>query len=448
MEKISFKKLTQPYENEFIDSLKECVKISSVYDEKSASETAPYGTNVSLALEWMRNLALKHGFKAEIVGSRCVEITYGDKGKEVGIFGHLDVVPLGEGWKHDPLGCEIENGYIYGRGVADDKGPVLAAFYALLALKENGLLNNQRVRFVCGGDEERGSSCLDYYFNEAKKKPVDIGFTPDSDFPLIYAEKGILNYTLKGNVDLGNDILAINAGVASNVVIDKARVTLKNSEHFVNYLKNNNVEFTVKDNVVTFIGKSAHGSTPELGINAGIIMLKYLGGFYNIEVLKILAAEYKDYNGHGLHEFFEKPCLGKTTYNVGLINYDGHTFSMVVNFRFPEDIDGKKIVEEIQTISPLPIYNGEPSKVLYFDKSSYIVKTLLNVYREETGDKVSEPLAIGGGTYAKEAANIVAFGATFPGKNNHMHESDENIELSDLYECLAIYAHAIIELGK
>ena len=448
MNNVDFKKLVEPYEEEMLQTLKELVAIPSVYDENTASEDAPYGAEAKKAVLYMQKLAESKGFKTEIVGNRCVEITYGDKGTEVGIFGHLDVVPLGTGWIHDPLGCEVENGIMYGRGVSDDKGPVVASFYAALALKENHLLDNFRLRMVLGSDEERGSSCLKYYFEEAKKPAVDTGFTPDAEYPLIYAEKGITNYELKGNINLGDDIISISAGVASNVVISEATIEVNNVEGFAQFLAHQDVKYKVDGNKVTFLGKSAHGSTPELGINAGVIMLKYAGEYYNSEVLKLLAKQYEDYNGRGLRHCIEKPALGKTTYNVGIISYENYSFNMVVNFRFPEDVDGEKVISEIQDISPLPIYYGEVLKVLYFDPNSKLVSTLMDVYQDETGDLESKPLAIGGGTYAKEAKNIVAFGPTFVGRNYKMHEADEEIPVQDLKDNLRIYAHAIYALGN
>lgn len=448
MEKINFKELVKPYEKEALQTLKDIVKIKSVYDEKTISKDMPYGYDVNNALVFMKNLALSKGFNASIVGNRCVEITCGTKGTEVGVFGHLDVVPITEGWEHDPLNVSVDKDIIYGRGVADDKGPVIAAFYSLVALKENNLLSNYKVRFVCGGDEERGSSCLYYYFNEAKKPDVDTGFTPDSDFPLIYAEKGIINYVLKGNIDLGKNIISLNAGLASNVVISKAVAEVANPKEFEEYLVNKNINYTIKGNFITFIGKAAHGSTPEEGKNSGIIMLKCLGEFYDNNILSMLALQYEDYNGRNIKQYFYGETLKETTYNVGLISYDGHTFSMTVNFRFPENVNGKHVVESIQNISPLPIYMGEESKVLYFDPKCKLIKTLTEVYQEETNDLTTRPLAIGGGTYAKEAKNIVAFGPTFPGRNYRIHDCDEHIELSDFNACLYIYAHAIYKLGN
>lgn len=445
---INFKDLLKEYNDVALEKLIELCKINSIYDASTVSKAMPYGKGVNQALNFMKELALENGFNTELVGNRAIEITYGNKGKEVGIFAHLDVVPVDGVWTYGPFNPTVSNGKLFARGTSDDKGPAIAAFYGLVALKKAGLLENYRIRMVCGGDEERGSSCLDYYFNEAKKKPVDCGFTPDADFPLIYGEKGITNYILKGNIDLGENILSISAGTESNIVIPEASVTLKDSDGFVNFLKNNNVKFKHKVNVVTILGKPAHGSTPELGDNAGTKLLKYLGEFYNNDVLKLLAHSYADYNGKNLKQYYETKNMGNTTYNLGLISYDGHELKLTINFRYPENVEIDKVMNEIQNISPLPLYVLSSSEVLYFDPETPMIKTLLKVYQDETNDFTNLPMTIGGGTYAKEAKNIVAFGSKFPNKNDNIHDVDEKIDLEDFYGSMPIYAHAVYALGN
>lgn len=116
--------------------------------------------------------------------------------KLVGIIGHLDVVPSGDGWNSNPFRAKIENGKIYGRGSIDDKGPVIAALYAMKAVKGN-LKINSRVRLILGLNEEKSWECISHY-KKVEEWPT-IGFSPDADFPCIYAEKGIETIYLKEN---------------------------------------------------------------------------------------------------------------------------------------------------------------------------------------------------------------------------------------------------------
>lgn len=447
---IDFKKLCKPYEKQAYETLVKDCSINSIYDETTITKEHPYGKGVSECFNLLKEIALKDGFNVDTCDGRCLEIECGEGDRLIGIYAHQDVVPVGEGWNHppfEPYFDEKEN-RLYARGTSDDKGPGISVYYALKALKDNGLIKNYRVRLVFGGDEERGSSCLTYYFKTLKKEDPTFGFTPDADFPLIYGEKGIVNYSYKGNLHLPH-IVSIHAGSASNIVIDKAEVVVDEPQVLEAYLKNYpNIVFEKKDqNTFVFIGKAAHGSTPQLGINSGVIMLKALGEAYTIPQLTLLGNEYLDYYGGTLNAKYESKNMGLTTYNVGVINYENDHFEMVVNFRHPETVKGEDVVNKIQDISPFPIYINSVLPYLYFDPETPFIKALYDVYVEETGDTEHKPMTIGGGTYAKEAKNTIAFGSCFPGKVDHIHETNEKIDLDDFYNSMPIYAHAIYALG-
>ena len=205
----------------------------------------------------------------------------------------------------------------------------------------------------------------------------------------------------------------------------------------------------ISKNKYEFVGKSAHGSTPELGLNSGVIALGVLGEVYNNPMLTLLCNEYSNVNGKNMHVYCESKDMGKTTFNVGIIDYENGHFKMVVNFRHPENCDVDKTMEKIQECSPLLIREDSRAPYLYFDpEKTDFIKKLYEVYVEETGDTKNKPMAIGGGTYAKEAKNTVAFGSCFPGKVDHIHEENEKIDLDDFYSSIPIYAHAIYALGK
>lgn len=452
---MEYKKLVKDYETEATKTLRQVIQIDSVYDESSVNQEMPYGKGVHKIMAFMQKLALKDGFEVDMCDGHCIEISCGEGDHVVGIFAHLDEVPVSGEWKYPPFGGEIHDGKMYGRGTSDDKGPAIAAYYALKALKDNNLIKGFKVKLVLGGDEERGSSCLEYYFHELKKPDVSVGFTPDGDFPLIYGEKGIRDYILHGKVDL-TPVLAIKAGVAPNAVIDSAIVKVKDGEKLKDYLKaHKEINYKIlsedKDVVeVEFVGVSAHGSTPELGINSGMIMLKTLNEVYNISLLKKLYDLYEDPNGKTMDSFYETKYLGVTTYNVGMINYEKGEFKFVVNFRFPENVDSDEVIDKVGSlVSELEVTKDKPQSVVYFDpETTPFILALAKVYVDETGDTINKPMAIGGGTYAKEAKNIVAFGSHFPGKEDHIHGANEKIDMEDFYLSITLYAHAIVELGK
>lgn len=450
---INFKNLVKNYESEALNTLSGLIKINSVYDANTVDNDMPYGKGVKEAMNYMKNIALNDGFSVDTCDNRCLEISYGEGKTLVGIFAHLDVVPVTGNWIYPPFSAMITDNKMYGRGTSDDKGPGVSAYYALKALKDNNLIKNYRVRLVFGGDEERGSSCLEYYFKKLHKEDPTYGFTPDGDFPLIYGEKGITNYKEEGKIFLG-PIEEIKAGVASNCVIDNAYVTLYDYQKLLDYLTQHpEIKFEIINKTsdkltINFIGKSAHGSLPYLGINSGIIALETLGKVYDINFLKEISNDYKEPNGKNLNQYYSSKEMGETTYNVGLINYKNGLFSMTVNFRYPENVDPKKVIEALSKESRLPITILSESKCLYYDLNTPFIKLLSDVYIQETNDLVNKPATIGGGTYAKEAKNTVAFGSHFPNKIDHIHEANEKIDLEDFFNSMSLYAHAIYGLGN
>ena len=341
---------------------------------------------------------------------------------------------------------------MYGRGTSDDKGPAMSAFYALCALKDNGLLEGFRIRLVIGGNEEKGSRCLEHYFKVLHKEYPDYGFTPDGEFPLIYGEKGICNFLVKDTIDL-YPIISINAGVAGNAVIDKAECVLAEDSSIDEALKNTTLKYSIehrKDDMTLIIfGKSAHGSTPELGINAGLLMMEFISNYYDLDELKRLSSLFKEPNGSSMGAYYFSELLHGTTYNVGIIKYNNLNFEMTVNFRYPENVNPHEVIKNIGNMTdPFTTIAMGASAPLLFDPLSPMIRGLLSVYQEESGDLVTPIMTIGGGTYAKESKNTIAFGSAFPNLDCHIHDADEFITLHDFNLSMAIYAHAIIKLGK
>ena len=444
---MNYKKLIEPYKVDMLDALRRFVQIPSVYDEKTKSKEMPFGKDVNDALDFVARLGERFGFDVDRCDGYATELTIGEGERTIGIYAHADVVPITGVWESEPFTPDIRNGNIYGRGTSDDKGPMIAAFYAVKALKDNGLLRGYKVKIVVGGDEERGSSCLDYYFNTLKKEGPTYGFTPDSDFPLIYGEKEIIDFwpTLKVNIP---HVKSIVGGAATNAVCDRVNVELDDANQFIDYLKKNNIKYEVGGNVVTVIGKACHGSTPELGENAALKTLEALGEIYGVESIAKIGKKLADTTGKSFGCYTHSDLLKDTTFCVGMISYKDGELKFSVNFRYPENVNSNVVMhkfdEEFNTKSTP---KGEPSHYLLYDPKSTLVQTLLKAYRAETGDK-SEPLTTGGGTYAKHAKNTIAFGALFPGRVSTMHEPNEYMPLEDFYLSAVIYAHAIDLLGK
>lgn len=451
---IDFKKLLKPYKNESIKALQEWIRINSVDDPSSSSEEKPFGEGVTKALDYIATLGEKEGFSVDRCDNYCTEISYGE-GDLISVYAHCDVVPATGNWNHDPFDPVIENDVMYGRGTSDDKGPAMAAFYALKALKDNNLIKKFKVSLVIGGNEEKGGRCLDYYFNKLKKPYPKYGFTPDAEFPLIYGEKGIGGYLHKYKVSYPG-IVSLKGGIAVNSVIDEAHaILLKDSrvrEQADSFFSLINVNYNISENdsfyEIVVYGKSAHGSTPHLGQNAGLNLLKFLSFLYKDQKLASLADFYLETTGKKMGVYYESKYLHNTTYNVGVISFEDNTISLHVNFRYPENVSLDEVKDKINSLGVGyvdEIRGGEP---LLFDPESKLVSTLLKVYQEETGDFDTPIMTIGGGTYAKECKNTIAFGSAFPGRYDKIHEPNEEIHLEDFLSSQSIYARAIYELGK
>ncbi len=454
MKKTKYDKLTAKYQKDLMKSLQEFVSIDSTYDEKSVSEKDPFGVGVSRALCYIYDLASKDKFEVANYDNKIVEISYGSGKKNLTIMAHADVVPAGTGWDEPPFKMVEKKGVLYGRGVADDKGPLLAAYYALKSLRDNGDLGGYKIRFLVGGNEERGSLCMEHYFKTLKKEQPTLGFSPDSDFPLIYAEKGIINFEVSKKIKIPG-LISIKGGTASNAVIEKCEVKFELNSDFLNFIMDkyhrNEAAIKTADDITTvsFLGKAAHGALPELGVNAGLLAISAIADYTKNPMFVQLKKLYTALDGTGFKCGGNSYDMGHNSSNVGLVSYDGETLSLTCNFRYVDTCSRDKLIATIKEVNkPFTVKILGESPLLFYSKECSLIKTLLESYRLETGDYRHEPLAIGGGTYAKEADNVVAFGMQFPGWESNMHSPGESVRKEDLFKGMAVYARAIIDLGK
>ncbi len=393
------------------------------------------------------------------------EIT-GTAQETLGILGHLDVVPEGDGWTHDPFALTLEDGQFIGRGTQDDKGPVVAALFAMKALSDAGFTPHANVRLILGLDEETNWSGMYHYLDKAGIP--DFGFTPDGVFPVIRGEKGILTFDLARKFAPGNQaglqLRSVTGGTASNMVADKARAVLlakapseyslirqmaEGREGFATKIIGKSLEITAR-------GVSAHGAMPEKGINAISLMMDFLGSlnFAQDDVNDFLAFYNAclgtETNGTSLGCALTDEESGETVVNVGKISLDQKSAALTLCIRYPVTCTGEQIYEGIAKICEpylVGIVKGIDKKPIYKPEDDPMVRTMMDVYRAHTGDLVSEPLVIGGGTYARAVPNAVAFGALFPGTKDRMHQAEEALPEEDFQKMTLIFADAIYRLA-
>lgn len=443
------------YQKDLINDLVGWVKQKSVYDETTITKGAPFGEGVKNSLDYICNIAKRDNFKVTNYDGYVSEIEYGSGEEIVMILGHADVVPEGTGWKYDPYEGKIVDNLLYGRGSSDDKGPTLCAYYALKIIRDLGIEANKTIRIVIGGNEEKGSRCLDYYFNTIKRPHPTLGFTPDAEFPLIYGEKGILSYEYKGKFT-DNLIEYIDGGEVINAVAGKTTIRFNQivnlDNEFFKLLDKYYVSHSIRDEnnktVLELEGKSAHASTPEKGINALSIGLYALSLFTTSELANHFGPLFLNYYGRELGIKTRNHLMGKLTMNLGLGHYENGEYSFGINIRYPNNITGEKIKNKLDKHI---MHEGtllSDSHPLFVDPKSKLVKTLMNAYKEVTNDAKARPITIGGGTYARETINTVAFGMDFLRNNGtgNIHTLNEAINLDDLVDGTEIYLKAIIGL--
>ncbi|MEK3887638.1 dipeptidase PepV [Bacillus sp. FSL K6-3431] len=456
---------------DLIADLQGLLKIKSVLDDENGTDEAPLGMEVRKALDYLLELGTKDGFTAKNVGNVAGHIEMGNGDGLIGVLCHVDVVPEGDGWSVDPYGGEIKEGKIYARGAIDDKGPTLAAYYAMKIVQELELPLEKRVRMIIGTDEESDWRCVDHYFQE--EEMPEMGFAPDADFPIINAEKGIVNFDLVQKVDdveknhASITLLAFEAGRRVNMVPDYAKAILDVSkdhtefmQHFNDFIKTQGLtgKYSVDSGylIIELEGISAHGMEPDKGKNAGLLLANFLSTFDldqngNEFVRAAIQFFFGDSRGRNLGVQYQDEITGELTINVGVMSYneaDGGRFGL--NMRYPVTFnleDGMQTITEKAGKQGFFIEAIKDSAPHHVPKDDELIRTLQSVYEQQTNSK-AELLSIGGGTYARSLKSGVAFGALFPGKPDVAHQKDEYMELEDLFRATAIYAQAIYELAR
>ncbi len=431
----------------FLKNLDRLVSIPSYLQEDGSK--FPFGENIQKVLEEMLKISQELGFKTYIDPEGYygyAEIGSGEK--LVGVLGHLDVVPPGDlsKWENDPFKPVIKDGKYYGRGAQDDKGPTLAAMYALKTLLDSGFELNYRVRFIFGTDEENLWRDMPKYVE--KEEMPTVGFTPDSKFPLIYSEKGLLQCKLiakneSGMIFKGGD--AFNS-VPSNMIVDK-------NEDLIKVLEELNYEYKEKDNKIEIVGKSVHAQVAETGINA---INRYMHALTKLgketKAGKFITENLIGYNfAEPIFGLVKDEHSGELKFNVGKIEFTEENEILGIDMRIPVTYDKDKIVEDLTKKAKeygFEYTQHDYLKSIYVPLDSELITTLMNAYQEITGDMESQPVASGGATYARAMNNCVAFGCVLPGSPKTEHQPNEYIILDDIKKAIKIYMKAFEKFNK
>lgn len=456
-----FDELIENSKKEILHNTSELIKIPSISIETN-NPKIPFGEDCSKALNYILKLGESLGFRTKNIDEYCGYIEFGEGNEIVGIIGHLDVVPASEedGWTTSPFSPCVRDGKLFGRGSIDDKGPVISALYAMKAIKDS-IKVSKRVRLIIGLNEEKSWKCINYY-KQHEEWPT-IGFSPDADFPAIYAEKGIMSLELRNSFSIKDcSILEIDCkNNAINVVPKYVSITLKsNNDNLFNKLNKNNskIEITKIDNSIIKIkafGIAAHAAHPDLGDNAIKTIVEYLlDNFeFNSDYLKYLykVGFFDIHSPKFLSETKIEDESGILTSNVAILDYKNNELIIKINLRVPVNTKLDDIFEKYcsftKSFENLKVSKLSFQNPLYIDKNSYLVKTLVDIFNRKTNQKL-EAISIGGGTYARAFKNCISYGLTMPGDKDMCHQVDEFVDINKLILASKIYAEAIYELAK
>ena len=412
------------------------------------------------------SFAERDGFYVKNVDNYAGRVDYGEGEKRLGVIGHMDVVPAGDGWVTDPFKMIIKDGKIIGRGSADDKGPALAAYYGMLLLKEAGFKPKKKIDFIVGTNEETNWVGINYYL---KHEPTpDQVFSPDAEYPIINGEQGIytLELNFKDDKPKGSVVLKkFKAGIATNVTPQKAFATIQADNldeikaKFGEFLAENNLEghFEIDDNIaqIELTGQGAHASAPQVGRNAATFLALFLDQFdfagRDKNYIHFLAdVEHEDFQGEKLGVFHHDDLMGDLSSAPSIFEYEEDGVAILKdNIRYPQGTDPstmvKQVTEKFSDILSASFDSFE--KPHYVPGDDPLVQTLLKVYERQTGKKGHE-VVIGGGTYGRLFEHGVAYGAQPEDAPMVMHQANEYMKVDDLIDSIAIYAEAIYELTK
>ena len=438
--------ITNQVKDDFLASLKTLISYPSVLNE--GENGTPFGQAIQDVLEKTLEIAQEMGFQTYLDPEGYYGYAEIGQGEELlAVLCHLDVVPAGdlEDWQTPPFEATLKDGWLIGRGVQDDKGPSLAALYAVKSLLDQGVVFTKRIRFIFGTDEETLWRCMNRY-NQIEEK-ADLGFAPDSSFPLTYAEKGLLQVKLHGP---GWEDRPLQAGRALNVVPDKATYKGDRLEELLPVIEQSGVKYSEEAEAVTVLGLSKHSKDAAEGVNAIVGLAESLSLIQPHPALLFIAdAVGEEATGAALFGEINDEPSGALSFNIATLSIDEQQSEIGIDIRIPVLADKEALVKRLSEVAAsyqLQYEEFDYVAPLYVPLDSPLVSTLMAVYQEETGDQ-TPAMSSGGATFARTMENCVAYGALFPDALQTEHQANERAKLDDLYRAMEIYAETIRRLA-
>ncbi len=420
----------QYYRTDFLDFLQQVMQIPSVKD--TPVKGAPYGKEIRRVLDLVMAQSAAFGFQTKIIDDVIGYAQWGnDNQNYIAVLGHLDVVPAGSGWDYSPYDLTEEDGCFYGRGILDNKGPIISCLYGMKLLKDMGYRPNKTVRLIFGTDEESGMSDICHYL-EAEHPPV-FCFTPDCKYPVVYGERGIVNV------------------VIHMPLLEKElyQVGMFQGDQFRDHVPDQ-LSVKINDKIIEVVGKRAPSNAPDMGNNAITLLAGKLIKQSNIsQTLKsyfywIYESFHNKHYGEGINLAFSDKDSGKLILAPVVLSKTNKGLDLEVAFRYPVSVNEETVLENLKKNIPkaaeIKVVRSIPS--ICHSKNSSEINKLSQIYAEITGNS-SEPVTTTGATYARKMPNTIAFGPSFPGQKGIAHNKNEYMDAEDLFMNLEIYTRSI-----
>lgn len=468
---LDYQNLAEAEKDDWLKDLSELMAIDSVRNMDLASPEYPVGPGPVVALKKFLDFGQRDGFTCQNIDNYAGTITWGEGDQELGIAVHVDVVPPDEGWTNDPFQMLVKDGRIYGRGSQDNKGPALACYYAMLALKKQGFQPKKKITFIIGTDEETDWVGMKYYLK--KFKASDFLFSPDSGFPINNGQSGLAVLTTtftgaKSTADL--QLLAFKSGQATNMVPASAKAAISGENlgqiacQLPDYLAANGLtgscQLSEDQTQLRFSlkGAASHASIPWEGKNGASYLARFLKNLdfagRDLDFLTYVGdSNFNDYYGEKIGIANTDPQMGQSINCPAVFYFDRETGEAYVksDIRYTLGTSPEKMCDQLNAAWPASRSTFQPyedfEKPHYVPEDDPFVKTLLDVYRKQTGD-MTKPIISAGANYGRFFKNGVGFGPAYPTSHDTSHAIDESADIEELIKSMAIYMEAIYELTK
>ena len=345
-------------------------------------------------------------------------------------------MPAGSGWSYPPFALTEKDGNFYGRGILDNKGPIISCLFAMKLLKDLGHQPQLPLRIIFGTDEESGMSDIPHYL--AVEQPPRFGFTPDCKYPVVYGERGVVNVQLDFPLPVQEQqLLAAFSG-------DQFR------DHVPDHLS-----VTIGSQSFEALGKRSPSNAPELGDNAITKLAQQaapqLAATPSLQAaLQWIAQSFhQQHYGEGIDLVLEDADSGKLILTPVVLQKSASGLALEVAFRYPVSVTEEQVLAGVQKALPkgasLTILRSIPG--FCRSKDAPEIQTLSTIYHQVTGNDPT-PVTTTGATYARKMPNILAFGPSFPGQKGIAHNQDEYMAVADLRMNLEIYLRSLQALTK